>query len=163
MAYLLDSDTLIEAKNRLYAFDLCPGFWAFLEEEAIDGEIRSIARIQAELVAGGDELATWARANGGFFLPDTPEMHTAMGAVSQWVQNHPRYRDGAKRDFLAKADSFLVAYALAHGHTVVTNEVDAPDAIKAVKIPSACIALNVPYTRLSDVLRVRGAAFTWVR
>ena len=27
MKYLLDSNVFIEAKNRYYAFDICPGFW----------------------------------------------------------------------------------------------------------------------------------------
>ena len=31
MAYLLDSDVFIRAKNDHYGFDLCPGFWEWLE------------------------------------------------------------------------------------------------------------------------------------
>gem|GEM_PF-6918350 len=31
MAYLLDSDVLIRAKNDHYGFDFCPGFWDWLE------------------------------------------------------------------------------------------------------------------------------------
>lgn len=27
MAYLLDADVLIQAKNRHYGFDFCPAFW----------------------------------------------------------------------------------------------------------------------------------------
>lgn len=30
--YLLDTNVLIEAKNRYYAFDLAPGFWAWIGE-----------------------------------------------------------------------------------------------------------------------------------
>ena len=28
MAYLLDSDVFIRAKNDHYGFDFCPGFWS---------------------------------------------------------------------------------------------------------------------------------------
>lgn len=28
--YIVDSDVFITAKNRYYAFDLCPGFWKCL-------------------------------------------------------------------------------------------------------------------------------------
>lgn len=30
--YLIDSNVLIEAKNRYYAFDIAPGFWTWLEQ-----------------------------------------------------------------------------------------------------------------------------------
>lgn len=30
MAYLLDSNVLIEAKQRYYDFGVCPGFWEWL-------------------------------------------------------------------------------------------------------------------------------------
>jgi uncharacterized protein DUF4411 len=31
MAYLLDTDVFIQAKNLHYAFDVCPGFWSWLD------------------------------------------------------------------------------------------------------------------------------------
>ena len=31
--YLLDTDTLIRAKNEHYGFDLCPGYWNWLDNE----------------------------------------------------------------------------------------------------------------------------------
>ena len=33
MLFLLDSDTLIQAKNEYYGFDLCPGFWDWLDRK----------------------------------------------------------------------------------------------------------------------------------
>lgn len=30
--YLIDANVLIEAKNRYYAFDIAPGFWAWLDQ-----------------------------------------------------------------------------------------------------------------------------------
>lgn len=30
--HLVDANVLIEAKNRYYAFDIAPGFWAWLEQ-----------------------------------------------------------------------------------------------------------------------------------
>ena len=31
MMFLVDSNVLIEAKNRYYAFDIAPGFWKWLD------------------------------------------------------------------------------------------------------------------------------------
>lgn len=67
--YLVDANVLIEAKNRYYAFDIAPGFWAWLEGAHAAGEVGSIETVHKELVSGNDELADWARANSSFFQP----------------------------------------------------------------------------------------------
>lgn len=160
MFYLLDSDVLIQAKNTYYAFDICPGFWEFLERERDNGEIRSIRQVRGELEAGNDDLAAWARLQGNrFFLDPTPGLTRAMQQVSQWVMTEP-FTEAAKREFLARADTFLVAHALAEDDTVVTNEVpNQPGQFGKVKIPTACDAVGVPHDRLLNVLRRRGAMF----
>ena len=33
MTDLLDADTLIDAKNRYYDFDVCPGFWDWIDQQ----------------------------------------------------------------------------------------------------------------------------------
>jgi len=78
--------------------------------------------------------------------------------VSTWVQNEG-FREDAKRSFLAGADPFLIAHALAHGHTVVTHEVHIDGERKKVKIPTVCRGLNVPCERTFQVLRRQKAAF----
>ena len=159
MPYLLDANTLIQAKNEYYGFDLCPGFWAWLEQQYAAGEVFSIDRIQQDLERGNDELATWATAHGnGFFQPvDAPTMQ-AMTTVSTWVQN-ANFTDNAKREFFSCADPFLIAHALAHGHTVATHEVHVEGERRKVKIPTVCRGLNVPCVRTFDMLRQQGAAF----
>jgi hypothetical protein len=37
MAYLVDADVLIEAKDRYYAFAFCPGFWDWLLSKRLPG------------------------------------------------------------------------------------------------------------------------------
>ena len=44
MAYLLDSDVLIQAKNAHYGFDICPGFWAWIERKYQSGQAFSVER-----------------------------------------------------------------------------------------------------------------------
>ena len=158
--YLFDADVLIQAKNTYYAFDICPGFWDFLERECNGGEIRSIRQVRLELEAGTDELARWARAKGSaFFLEPTAAAVAAMLQVVAWANAGP-FTDTAKREFLAKADSFLVAQALGDDHTVVTNESpNGQGQISKIKIPTACAALGVPVERSVPVLRARGAEF----
>lgn len=50
--YILDSDVLITAKNRYYAFDICPGFWKSLIHHHREGRVFTIDRVRSELLAG---------------------------------------------------------------------------------------------------------------
>ena len=65
-------------------------------------------------------------------------MLQVLGQVSTWATSQS-YEPGAVNGFLQVADYYLVAFALAHGHTVVTHEV-ASNSPKRIKIPDACIA-----------------------
>ncbi len=47
--------------------------------------------------------------------------------------------------------------------SIPRDQIHAPDAIKNVKIPTACLGVGVPYIQLADALRLRGAKFEWVR
>lgn len=159
MAYILDTNIFIQAKNDYYSFDLCPGFWAWIERENQAGQVFSIQPVQDELTVGTDQLSKWAKAQGNtLFLPFDQPASIAMSEVSFWVQNKD-FKDSAKRDFLAVADPLLVAYAKAHNHTVVSHEVLNPAARRKVKIPAVCHALNVPYIRAFEMLRREGASF----
>jgi hypothetical protein len=159
MAYLLDANTFIQAKNEYYGFDTCPGYWDWLQRENAAGNVFSIDRIGDELKQGNDQLAAWAAARGkDFFLPlDNPAVQ-AMSRVSNWVQS-AGYRDPAKRAFFSSADPFLIAYGLAHGHALVTHEVHVEGERRKVKGPSVCAGLQVPCIRIFEMLRREGARF----
>jgi hypothetical protein len=60
VAYLLDANCFIQAKNREYGFDFCPAYWDWLSREHATGQILSIERIRDEIVVGSDDLASWA-------------------------------------------------------------------------------------------------------
>lgn len=85
MAYLLDANVFIQAKNLHYGFDFCPGFWDWIDTENQKGNIFSIEKIRDELLAGHDELTEWAKAKTTeFFLPPTPTILPSMGIMSSW-------------------------------------------------------------------------------
>ena len=159
MLFVLDSDTLIQAKNEYYGFDLCPGFWEWLDRKAGEGVVASVQPVLAELSAGNDELKIWAEARSdAFFKPmDQPAVSKAQEIVA-WVMAEP-FRQDAKQRFLSGADSLLIAFASAHGHTVATHEVHREGERRNVKIPAVCAAFDVPCVRLVHLLRQHGAKF----
>lgn len=159
MPYLLDTNTLIQAKNEYYAFDLCPGFWDWLDLAYNRGEVFSIEPVRKEILDGKDELCDWAKARPkGFFLPVDAATSTKIADVVRWVQASD-FKDAARREFLAKADPILVAYAWAHDHVLVTHEVHVEGERRKVKIPTVCNALDIQCERTFGMLRNKKARF----
>lgn len=158
MTYLLDANIFIQAKNLHYGLDFCPAFWEWLVENNAAGKVFSIEKVGDEIDAGADELADWASGRGpAFFLKPDAAVVPALGAVSSWTTNQ-RYDPAAVNTFLQVADYYLVAHALAHGHTVVTHETPAFSS-KKIKIPNVCIGLDIKCMTPFEMLRVERARF----
>jgi len=152
MAYLLDANIFIQAKNLHYGMDFCPAFWEWLIQANRAAKVYSIEKVGDELLAGADELAEWAKQRGeDLFLPPDDATIPALGQVADWVRKQ-EYRPAAVSGFLQDADYYLVAFALAHGHAVVTHEI-ASDGVKRVKIPNVCIGLKVKCLNPYEMLR----------
>ena len=156
--YLLDTDVFIQAKNLHYGLDFCPAFWDWIDEQQEAGAVRSIEKVQEELVAGGDELADWAQARGSdlFLRPDDATL-PSLRAASTWASG-AGYDPGAVNIFLQAADYYLVAHAHAIGAVVVTHEVPS-ESIRKIKIPDACIGIGVRCINPFQMLRTEGARF----
>lgn len=159
MAYLLDANVFIAAKNLHYGFDFCPAFWDWLVREHEAERVFTIEKVRDEIMVGGDDLADWAtqRANRFFLSPDE---HTvpALGRVAAWVKEHATYSPAAKNTFLQIADYYLVAQALAGGHVVVTHE-KPENSVHSVKIPSVCLGVGVKFMTPFEMLRRERARF----
>lgn len=124
----------------------------------VGGNVVSIEKVGDEIAAGGDDLSDWAGKRGdGFFLKPDIALLPALGAVSAWASGQ-NYELAAVNTFLQVADYYLVAHALAHGHTVVTHEI-ASASTKRIKIPNACIGLNVKFMTPYEMLRRERARF----
>lgn len=154
MMFLLDANVLIEAKNRYYAFDIAPGFWRWLENAHSRGVACSIERVREELLEKDDELSDWSRDHRDFFFPLDGRTAQVFSKLSAWAQSQD-FTDDALNAFAAgTADFMLVAHASAHSCTVVTHEKAGTGSRKRVKIPDACVALDVPCVDTFDMLRV---------
>ena len=158
MAYLLDANVFIQAKNLHYGLDFCPAFWEWLIANNAAGKVFSIEKVGDEVIAGDDELSKWAEQSGaGFFRRPDTAIVPALGTVSSWATNQ-RYESAAVSLFLQLADYYLVAHALAHGHTLVTHEI-AADSIRKIKLPNVCIGLGVKCMTPFEMLRIERARF----
>jgi hypothetical protein len=158
MAYLLDANVFMQAKNLHYGFDFCPAFWDWLITKNEARQVFSIEKVGDEIDAGDDELATWAADRGPqFFLKPDQAIVPALGEASSWATRQS-YEQAAINTFLQVADYYLVAHALAHEHTLVTHEVASPST-KKIKLPNACIGLGVKCMNPYEMLRHEKARF----
>jgi hypothetical protein len=157
MAYLLDSGVFIEAKRRFYGLDFVPGYWAWIMREAKAGTMRSIEKVADELGAQLDDLSAWAATlPNGFFMRPGNDFSAAFQKVGQWAMNSG-FQPAAYNEFFGVADSFLVAQALAGGHTVVTLEKPATTPSKRkIKVPDACAGVGVKCMTPYEVMRLQG-------
>lgn len=162
--YLVDSDVLITAKNRYYAFDICPRFWKSLLDCHQEKRVFSITRVRGELLRGkqDDELVHWVKSKvpTGFFLEEgIPEVVDAYGKIMVWLESHSHYSDPARAEFSRSADAWLVAFAHVHNAIIVTNERSAPNSKKNVKLPDVCQEFNVKQEDTFAMLRSLGVRF----
>jgi len=158
MAYLLDADVFIRAKNLHYGLDFCPAFWEWLILKNAAGQLFSIEKVGDEVQGVADELSGWAEARGpGFFLRPDTTVFPALAAVSDWAAGQ-RYEPSAVNAFLQVADYYLVAHAQAGDHTVVTHEIPSASTRK-IKIPDACIGLGIKCMTPYEMLRRERARF----
>ncbi|MDE0150875.1 MAG: DUF4411 family protein [Bdellovibrionales bacterium] len=158
MAYLLDADIFIQAKNLHYGMDFCPAFWDWLIKSNSKEKLFSIEKVGDELQAIEDNLSEWAKKRGAnFFLKPDKSVLQSLVEVSRWV-NEQDYEEGAKNVFLQKADYYLIAHAKSKKYTVVTHEKFADSKTK-IKIPNVCIGLGIKCMTTYEMLRKERARF----
>jgi len=160
--FVLDANVFIEAHQKYYAFDICPGFWLALVRQHAAKRVFSIDKIKAELVAHGDALNKWVtQTAGNTFFKGTADKSVAdvYREMVNWVQGEQQFTPQAKAEFAAVADGWVVAYAKANGLVVVTHEEFAPDVQKKVPIPNVCLEFDVEYCNTFEMLRELGERF----
>jgi len=158
MAYLLDANVFIEAKNLYYGFDVCPAFWDWLIAKHEVGAVFSVEKVHDELLPIDDALVDWASERGpSFFRSPTDADSPSLATVRRWAETQ-EYRPTAIETFLQGGDYYLVGQALTGGHTVVTLEKPAATQ-RIIKIPDACIGVGVKCINTFRMLRMERARF----
>jgi len=97
-----------------------------------------------------------------FFVGTDEEAVTdAYGRVMLWVQRNAQYLDQAKAKFATEADGWLVAYAMIHGVTVITNEQPRPQSRSRILLPDVCSQFNVTYKDTFAMLHELAVRYEW--
>ncbi len=136
--YIIDTNAFIEAKNRYYGFEICPGYWDLLEKAFNNDIISLVQSVYKELIHTDDKLSKWVKQfSQKVVKPDTGTQQSLIQIVNYVENNYSSSKH--KPDFLAKADPWIIAEALKANATVVTHEVYIDDANSPkIKIPNIC-------------------------
>lgn len=161
--FVLDTNILIEAQNRYYAMDLCPGFWNCLLHFHQVGRVLGIDKVLKEIRTNNDELIEWIREAPAtlFATTGTQDIGDAYREFVDWVWAHDQYQRQAKVDFARAADGWVAAYAKVDGAAVVTHEAFSAGAKRVVPLPNLCAEFGIDCLHTFDMLRELGVSFDW--
>ncbi len=159
--YVLDADVFMTAARSYYAFDLVPRFWDVLVHQASNGRLISIDRVKMDMDRGKDDLTQWANDHfrDWFDSTDGDDVIDAYRQIITWAQGQNQFTVAAKAELAGAADGWLVAYALAKGCVVVTNEKFDSKIQRKIKIPNICRAFGVECEDTFGMLRQLGITF----
>lgn len=145
--YTLDTNILINM-NRIYPRDIFPTLWEFLEI-LVDVDSACIcSEVLVEVKRGGDDLHTWAKALPGFVCALTAGEPATVAAIST---QHP----GWVRETQNAADPWLIAHAIAHDRTIVSEERVAGPGVedRNQKVPNVAAEHSVECIRFFELAR----------
>ena len=159
---LLDANALIEAKDRYYGFDICPGYWSSLLAQHDSKRLFSIDRIADELNEQDDVVKQSIENEVPATFFKKTEDQAVIDKFRQmlnWVYSQPQFTNAAKTEFASVADGWVIAYAAVNGLVVVTHEQFAPEAKRKVPMPNVCVEFDVEYIDTFSMLRELGERF----
>jgi hypothetical protein len=161
MSFLLDANTLIEAKNRYYQMSFCPGYWTWLTRTKQAGRLSSVESVGVELRRGNDELALWVIAEADLFMPESDEAtQLAFAEVAAYIAGQAvAMKAGALEEFLSGADPWLIAKARVTGQTIVTQERLNSANQRKFLIPNVCLHYGIECINTFDMLDRLDARF----
>ena len=159
MTLILDSNAFLTPAMTYYAFDICGSYWSWIAQAASTGNVKSISPVKRELRQKDDQIRNWIDIHGSdIFMPDDAAVKNTMAQVATWAGSNG-YSPAAVSEFLNKADSYLVAYAMLGGHQIVTLEVGGQGAKSKIKIPDAARAHGISTITPYQMLRQHDVYF----
>lgn len=159
--YCLDANVLIQAWQKYYSPELCPDYWAVLNQLGLEGKSFICQEVFDEIVRTEDDLSTWLKASK---IPVKKASETVIEKLKEIYQTpaHLKLVDNTKNRSLA--DPWVIAHAMDNNSVVVTKEekVTQSNSTK-VKIPNVCDNLNVRWINDFEFVRELNFSFSCER
>jgi hypothetical protein len=149
MLYVIDSNSLIRL-GQFYPSRF-PTLWQHIDHLANTGRLISVKECVAEIESfyKDDAIKNWAKAHSKIFKPATAAEAKAVSEIFKVPHFRALISQAALLKGKAVADPFLVASALVRTATVVTEELEKPN---AAKVPNVCKHFGVPFMTLEEMM-----------
>lgn len=169
MLYLLDANTLIEAKNLYYQFGRVPEYWGWIRHHGEHGNVKVPIEIYEEFEEARksdgerDELSEWAdidEVKSALLLSQEADPGLVSRVIAEGYCSDPTDRDIEKMG----RDPFLISCALeAPGETtIVSAEVSRPSRQRGNRmVPDVCKDLGVRCINNFHLLRELDFTTSW--
>jgi hypothetical protein len=138
--------------QRVYPRENFEPVWLLIEQLISSGQLKSIEDVYLELAAQDDFLAAWAENRKQCFYPLEEAIQREARNI---LARFPTLISLKNNKPSSSADPFLIACAIVHGGTVVTQE-DQSGGPPTVKIPDVCNTLDIKCVKLLRVLQNEG-------
>jgi hypothetical protein len=149
--YSFDTSAYINGMHDIFRVPTFQGVWDQIGELVSQGVIRSVDEVKRELQRRDDEVLGWARSQRGLFVPLSREIQAKTREV---LAAHPRLIGLGGPTGRSSADPFVVALAMVHEGTVVTQE--QRRSLSKPRIPDVCDALGVRCISLPEFVDEQG-------
>ncbi len=157
--YCLDANVLIQAWQKYYSPNICPGYWDVLNYFGIQNRIFIPAIVYEEITRTEDDLSKWLKASDIPIKKIDENVTKCLKRVYSSDPNHKFLVDNTKARSLA--DPWLIAHVINENAIVVTKEekVTALNS-KKIKIPNVCENMNVPWINDFQMISELGIRFS---
>jgi hypothetical protein len=169
LLYLLDANTLINAKDQYYSFDIVPEYWEWLVFQGSQHNIKIPSEIYSEINGANqnkrdrDELAHWSRreeVKAHLLLEGEVDAVLVNQVIIEGYLPDPSEADLVKMG----RDPFLIAYGLQDRDkvTIVTTEASKPSKKGANRhIPDICNHFGIHSCNTFQMIRTLGFSTNW--
>ena len=167
--YLLDANTLIDAKRDYFEFERVPEFWDWLQDQGSKGRVKIPVEIYEEFEEAKnsdgdrDSLSEWASDDNvkkALLLNEEVDQKIVSRVISEGYCPNPTDQE---IETIGR-DPFLIAYALVdpEKRVVVTTEVSKPTKVRANRhVPDVCRAMGIRSIGTFQLLRELDFKTSW--
>jgi hypothetical protein len=167
--YSIDTSVFIDIwcppESNIYSKERMPELWQHIESLVDAGRIVAAKEVYDELERhASPELKDWLDNHKTIFQLTDQQVGYADDIINKV---YSKYKEGYRPLVSDAADPFVVASALCHGATVLTQEHKQgehdPRLVNGPKIPTVCNAYNVPCVNLEEFIIKEGFAIRMVK
>lgn len=154
--YTFDASVLITIALERYPKDIFPSFWAKLESFINDGHLKVIKYVWDEVQwnSGVNFKAFEGRICVNMSDLTEEEQDQIQDIVASILQETPSILKTKRNQIQSWWDPWIIAHAMLHNLTVVTNEKSDP--VNKNKMPDICRSMWIRCITLLDFLREIG-------